>query len=61
MIDVWNGECRIHHELSSGSLLKVSLFDLDKSAKIFLRNTANIPENVATPFFMQVETSVVWR
>ena len=46
---------RIHpslsHELSSGRVMKESIYDLDKSIKQFLRYNTNTPDNVATPFF----------
>ena len=41
----------LSHELSSGRVMKESIYDLDKSIKQFLRYTTNTPDNVATPFF----------
>ena len=41
----------LSHELSSGRVMKESIYDLDKSIRQFLRYTTNTPDNVATPFF----------
>ena len=41
----------LSHELSSGRVMKESIYDLDKSIKQFLRYNTNTPDNVATPFF----------
>ena len=41
----------LSHELSSGRVMKESIYDLDKSIKQFLRCNTNTPDNVATPFF----------
>ena len=40
----------LSYELSSGRVIKESIYDLDKSIKHFLRYNNN-PDNVATPFF----------
>ena len=39
------------HELSSGRIMKESIYHLDKSIKQFLRYNINNPDNVATPLF----------
>ena len=41
----------LSHELSSGRVMKESIYDLDKSIKQFLRYNTNTPDNVANQLF----------